>query len=26
VPWWNDNPDPTINSRAGKLGFAGPGE
>jgi len=26
VPWWNDKPDPTINSRAGKLGFAGPGE
>ena len=26
VPWWNDNPDPTIDSRTGKAGFAGPGE
>jgi NAD(P)-dependent dehydrogenase (short-subunit alcohol dehydrogenase family) len=26
VPWWNDNPDPTINSRAGKPGFAGPSD
>lgn len=24
VAWWNDNPNPTINSTAAKPGFAGP--
>lgn len=23
VPWWNDNPNPTINSQSGKKGFSG---
>ncbi len=26
VAWWNDNPNPEINSNAGKSGFAGPKE
>ncbi len=25
VAWWNDNPNPTINSTAANPGFAGPG-
>ena len=26
VAWWNDNPNPEINSSASKPGFAGPGD